>query len=108
MDLDRLLHEARAEVPEGLAARLAAGARGAEARKVVFWADVERTAHRALTVAAAAAVLTIGLAISTIVTSREAPNAQRLSFVDLSSASLDPVESAAARLALGESGEDGP
>ena len=64
--LDRLLREARAETPPGLAARLAAGARERDAALRVFSADVERTARRAVLVAAAAAVVAVGLGASTV------------------------------------------
>jgi hypothetical protein len=81
-DLDRLLDDARAEVPEGLAARLVAGARSASAQRTIFWADVERTARRALAVAAAAAVVTIALAVSTVVVTSGPDNIQTAALVD--------------------------
>lgn len=83
MDLDSLFHEARPEVPEGLAARLIAGARSAEAQRRIFWADVERTGRRALAVAAAAAVITVGLAVSMVVSATAPDNTRTASLVEI-------------------------
>jgi hypothetical protein len=83
MDLDRWLEDARPDVPEGLAARMIAGARGAEAQSRIFWADLDRTARRALGWAAAAAVLTVALAVSTLLGGAAPDNARTASLVDI-------------------------
>lgn len=67
MDIEDWIHDARPAVPEGLAARIIAQARTADARRRVFWADVERNARRALVAAAAAAVITVAAAVSLVV-----------------------------------------
>ena len=67
LDFEGMLHDARPQVPAGLAARLAAAARDPQARARVFWADVERTARRAVVFAAAAAAITIAVAVSLVV-----------------------------------------
>jgi hypothetical protein len=80
--LDRWIEDARPAVPAGLAGRLIAGARSAPAQRAVFWADVERTSRRALAVAAAAAVVTVALAISTVVATTAPENIQTAALVD--------------------------
>jgi hypothetical protein len=95
MDLDRWLEDARPEVPEGLAGRMIAGARGAESQSRVFWVDLERTARRALGWAAAAAVVTVALAVSTLFAGTAPDNARTASLVDLTvQQQLDQYEEA--------------
>jgi len=90
MDLDRMLEDARAEVPEGLAARLVAGARGKESRRQVFWADVDRAARRALAVAAAAAFVTVALAFSAVAATPPPDNTRTASLV-INPVQIDPM-----------------
>ncbi len=66
MDLDRMLEDARADVPDGLVARIVAAAPSTEAQRRVFWADVEGAARRTLAVAVLAACISVGVALSTV------------------------------------------
>jgi hypothetical protein len=80
-ELERLLEGARYQAPPGMAARLAAGARDPEEKRILFWADVERTSRSLLGKAAAAAVLAAGLALAVAV-SGNPDNAGVAAFVD--------------------------
>jgi hypothetical protein len=87
--LDRLLREARAVAPPGLVARLAAGARDPEARKRLFWADIDRGARSLLGFAAAAAVLAVALATTAVLFVPAPDNARTASVVKSDELTLD-------------------
>ncbi len=90
MDLDRMLEDARADVPDGLVARIVAAAPSTEAQRRVFWADVEGAARRTLAVAVLAACISVGVALSTVLSSGTPDNTRTASIVE-GYVQIDPI-----------------
>jgi hypothetical protein len=90
MDLDRMLEDARADVPDGLVGRIVAAAPSREAQRRIFWADVEGAARRTLAMAVLAACISVGVALSTVLSAGAPDNTRTASIVE-GYVQIDPV-----------------